>query len=88
MYHLYLIMSVLRIFKRKFLSFPARLEQIRNTSGLGTYFENSLPALSHRGNMMSIQEDDSKSTLYFTIYLLKFTFYLPLDWYLSGCYDD
>ncbi|KAK2168394.1 hypothetical protein LSH36_17g09002 [Paralvinella palmiformis] len=43
----------------------ARLEQIKNTSGLGTCFESNLPTLSHHGNMNPPQDDENDVDDYF-----------------------
>lgn len=39
----------------------ARLEQIKSASGLGHFFENAIPALSHRGNVAPAQDTDEVS---------------------------
>lgn len=39
----------------------ARLEQIKNSSGHSRYLENSLPTFSHRGNVVSLHDDESFS---------------------------
>lgn len=36
----------------------ARLQQIKNQSGLGHIFESTIPTLGHHGNMTPVQDDD------------------------------
>ena len=39
--------------------FVARLEQIKNTSGVGYFFESAIPTLAHRGNVSPAQDEDA-----------------------------
>ncbi|XP_013395922.1 peroxisomal fatty acid beta-oxidation multifunctional protein AIM1-like [Lingula anatina] len=39
----------------------ARIQQIKNQSGLGYFFESAIPALGHRGNFAPPQDDDTAS---------------------------
>ena len=47
--------------KYQVVSFVARLDQLKNTSAANYFFENAIPALSHRGNLAPAQDDDSAS---------------------------